>query len=218
MNEYHKIQTVFKRSPETNYKTLVYGDWAKPEFEYLQNNLWQFTEKIHGACITIDYDKQAQELHYYGKSEKSEIPKPLLETMLNTFLDIGKLDGAFPDCTKAAGVALYGEGCGAKIQKGGENYGPVQNFVLFDVKLDGHWLSRQEVEDVALDLDIRCAPIVGLGTLHQMVEICEEGYPSEWGDFTAEGIVARPQLELRSKWAERVITKLKHKDFPEESE
>ena len=31
MNEYHKIQTVFKRDPETKYKTLLIGEYSVPK-------------------------------------------------------------------------------------------------------------------------------------------------------------------------------------------
>ncbi len=44
MNEYHKIQTVFKRNPENKFKTLLIGDYSMPEFEYLKDNIWSFTE------------------------------------------------------------------------------------------------------------------------------------------------------------------------------
>ena len=38
--QYHKIQTVYKRDPMTNYKTLLDGEFSLPEFEYLANNDW----------------------------------------------------------------------------------------------------------------------------------------------------------------------------------
>ena len=34
-----------------------------------------------------------------------------------------------------------------------------------------------------------------------------------WGDFTAEGLVARPKTELFGRDGKRVITKIKYKDF-----
>jgi hypothetical protein len=39
------------------------------------------------------------------------------------------------------------------------------------------------------------------------------GVKSWWGDFDAEGIVARPQVELFTRAGHRIITKLKCKDF-----
>ena len=51
MNEYHKIQTVFKRDIQSKGKTLIEGQWTLPEFEYLASNIWAFTEKVDGTNI-----------------------------------------------------------------------------------------------------------------------------------------------------------------------
>ena len=51
--EYHKIQTVFLRDPETKYRTLLEGQFALPEFEYLADNKWVFTEKVDGTNVRI---------------------------------------------------------------------------------------------------------------------------------------------------------------------
>ena len=56
MNVYHKIQTVFKRDPETKYKTLLMGEYSLIEFEYLRYNDWVWTEKINGTNIRVIYD------------------------------------------------------------------------------------------------------------------------------------------------------------------
>lgn len=45
MKEYHKIQTVFLRDPNTKFKTLLEGEFALPEFKYLANNEWVFTNQ-----------------------------------------------------------------------------------------------------------------------------------------------------------------------------
>ena len=46
-----------------------------------------------------------------------------------------------------------------------------------------------------------------------MVTAASQGFKSQWGDFMAEGIVARPAQELRTRDGHRIITKIKHKDF-----
>ena len=48
MKEYHKIQTVFKRDPATNFKTLLEYDWSESEFGFLADNDWVWTEKVDG--------------------------------------------------------------------------------------------------------------------------------------------------------------------------
>ena len=40
-----------------------------------------------------------------------------------------------------------------------------------------------------------------------------EGDYTFWGDFQAEGYVARPSIELHTRGGDRIITKIKCKDF-----
>lgn len=207
MNEYHKIQTVYLRDPDTKFKTLLLGEYALPEFMYLAFNEWIFTEKVDGTNIRIMLD--GQQIIFGGKTNDAQIPAPLLANLQNIFLpQIGVLKEKFSD-----GVCLYGEGYGAKIQKGGGNYRPDQGFVLFDVKIGDFWLERNNVEDIAKNLGIEVVPIIGSGTLVDMVDKAAIGFKSVWGDFQAEGIVARPAVGLKARNGARIIAKIKHKDF-----
>ena len=56
MKEYHKIQTAFLRNPEDNFKTLLCGEWALPEFKLLKDIEWIWTEKIDGTNIRIMFN------------------------------------------------------------------------------------------------------------------------------------------------------------------
>ncbi|UOF78242.1 RNA ligase [Caudoviricetes sp.] len=214
MKEYHKIQTVFRRDMSTNFKTLLEGEYSLPELKYLKDCLWVFTEKVDGTNIRVMLD--GDKITFGGKTEDAQIPQFLVNRLNDLFLPIQareKLRGVFSDAKQ---VCLYGEGYGAKIQKGGGNYiKHGQDFCLFDVWVDGLWLKREDIEDVAnkLSFGFTVAPIIGTGTLDTMVEMAREGFDSLWGPFTAEGIVARPEVELITRRGERVITKIKHKDF-----
>jgi len=210
MTEYHKIQTVFKRNPLTNCKTLLEGDYSLPEFEYLQNNKWIFTEKVDGTNIRVIYD--GKEISFGGKTDNAQIPATLIKRLQDKFFPQGcKFTEKFG--LEPTQVCLYGEGYGAKIQKGGSNYRQDQGFVLFDVNIGGWWLCRENVEDIAKFFDLDIVPIIGEGTLIDMIEQTRKGFNSIWGNFLAEGIVARPHIELRTRSGERLITKIKHKDF-----
>ena len=101
---------------------------------------------------------------------------------------------------------------GQQITFGG-NYRPDQDFVLFDVKVGDWWLLREDVEEIAQAFGLDIVPIIGRGTLPAMVELARYGFPSVWGNFLAEGIVARPSVELKTRRGDRLITKIKHKDF-----
>ncbi len=207
MKPYCKIQTVFKRDPENKFRTLLDWEYAEPEFRYLADNEWIFTEKVDGTSIRVMFDGVG--LSFGGKTDNSDIPAKLVNRLQEIFNpQVDKLQEVFPD-----GVCLYGEGYGAGIQKGGGNYSLTQDFVLFDVMVGDWWLQWQDVADVAYKLDLREVPIVGQGNLAEMVVRVKEGFWSNWGEFTAEGIVARPAQVLMTRAGRRIITKVKHKDF-----
>lgn len=211
MKEYHKIQTVFKRDPATQHKTLLHGDWSLPEFGYLANNEWIFTEKVDGTNIRVMVGLDGK-LTFGGKTDAASIPAFLVSRLEARFFPQHEhLKEMFP-----AGGCLYGEGYGPKIQKGGGNYRADADFVLFDVKVGDWWLQRSDIEDVGRKLLLDVVPIIGAGTLHYMVKRARDGFVSTWnhtGAFQAEGIVARPATELKTRNGERIITKIKHKDF-----
>lgn len=204
MTEYHKIQSLFKRDMKGN-KKLIVGEWALPEFEYLQDNKWLFTEKVDGTNIRIIWD--GDNLTFGGRTDRANIPA-ILVNWLNNHVDIDwfkkNWDGP---------ATLYGEGYGAKIQKGGGNYSSEQKFVLFDVLVGELWLERHNVEDIASQLNIECVPIIYENNLRMAADFVATGFNSRWGDFPAEGLVGRPATELQNRRGHRIITKIKTKDF-----
>lgn len=207
MNEYHKINTIYKRDMATKHKTLLEGEFSLPELEYLANNEWTFTEKVDGTNIRVILKNG--NITFGGKTDNAQIPAQLVARLYEIFVPLGeKMNEIFPD-----GACLYGEGYGAKIQKCGGNYRADQDFVLFDIRVGNYWLQRGDVEDVARKLGLALVPIIGYGTLHDAVRIVKHGLASMWGDFQAEGIVARPKIELKTRSGDRIITKIKCRDF-----
>lgn len=208
MSEYHKIPTVFKRDPATKHKTLLEGEFSLPEFEYLAMNKWIFTEKVDGTNIRVYY--KDGKITFGGRTDKAQIPATLVERLSERFLpQADRFAEKFGD----ASICLYGEGYGPKIQKGGGNYRADQDFVLFDVAVGEWWLQRADVEDVAQFFGLDVVPIVGEGTLYEMIGHAKNGIKSTWGDFQAEGYVARPETELKTRSNHRLITKIKCRDF-----
>ena len=114
MSEYHKIQTVFKRDPSTRYKTLLEWQWTLPEFEYLANNQWEFTEKVDGTNIRVYY--RNGKISYGGRTDRAQIPATLVDRLNEMFVEN---KDRLEDTLKDADACLYGEGYGPKIQKGG---------------------------------------------------------------------------------------------------
>jgi hypothetical protein len=220
MEKYHKIQTVYLRDPENNYKTLIEGQWSKAEFEYLKDLLWSWREKIDGTNIRVRYNCPYEEdpqtgafvpLEFRGKDNKSQL-QPILLARLPEIFTIDDMRKVFEDKT----VCLYGEGHGNHIQKAGKYYLKDNvDFILFDVKIGNYWLQRIDVERIAERLGIKVVPIVGEGTLEEAIEIVRLGYMSHISEELqiAEGIVATPKVELCGRNGARIITKIKHKDF-----
>ena len=217
MKEYHKIQTVYKRNPDTNYKTLIEGEFSKPEFEYLKDCNWEWTEKVDGTNIRIIFNLSAGVQQIKGKTDKAQVQPVLLEVLekifnIDKFDMVNELFNKIDDDTGDFVVCLYGEGYGNRINKGGK-YRSDHGFVLFDARIGHWWLKRETLVEIADKLGLEIVPVIGRGTLIEMVEKVRAGFTSEWGNFQAEGIVARPAVDLMARNRSRIITKLKCKDF-----
>lgn len=201
MNTYHKIQSLYKRNSQGK---IIVGMYSMPEFAYLANIPWLFTEKIDGTNIRLVWD--GTKLTIKGKTDNAQLPAKLVENIQDRY-DFAGVFGNMPVC-------LYGEGYGAGIQKGG-SYRKDQGFILFDVKISDWWLKRDDVVDIAYKLDMDYAPVIGEGTLFYLHETVSKGFTSLVAEeyMIAEGIVARPKVDLYARNGARIITKLKYKDF-----
>ena len=232
---YCKIHSVFKR---TSRGLFIDGDWSRPEFGYLADCPWVWTEKVDGTNIRIGLDSDAtpdppdytgpalRTFRIGGRTDRAQIPVTLLEAIGRLNLE-PKMREQFPE----GDVTLYGEGYGARIQKGGGNYRPDQGFVLFDVRCGRWWLQRRAVEEIAANLGINVVPLVlaasagGVPLKEAVYEFGAwadasfasndptYGVQSRWGNFRAEGVVGTPDVPLFARDGSRVIVKLKHKDF-----
>jgi len=210
MKEYHKIQSVFMRDEKTH--KFREGAWTLPEFEYLNDNPWVGTEKVDGTNIRVMWEKENPTvITFRGRQDAvSEIQKPLLEKLTSMFSErLAIFDRIF----EKGSVCLYGEGYGPGVNKAGKLYGDAPSFVLFDVYIDKVWLRRESVENIAYHLNLHAVPIVARGNLPTLIEMVKRGMSSTWGNFQAEGLVIRPEVELFDRLGNRIITKVKTKDF-----
>jgi len=203
MKEYHKIQSVFKRE-QTKPNKLIIGKYTLPEFEYLKDNQWIWTEKVDGTNIRIMWD--GENVRFGGRTERAQIPAHLVARLQDLF-PVEKFQGLGAMC-------LYGEGYGSKIQKVGSSYIPDDvDFILFDVRVGEWWLKRDTVEDIAIQLSIDVVPIVGQGTIAEAIDVVSNGFRSRLGNLDAEGLVLKPEVELFTRNGQRIITKIKTRDF-----
>jgi len=221
--EYPKINTLFERDKATfivdptQIKQEVLGTISK----------WDVTEKIDGMNIrvvwdptafvsspgiedslgTISWDPSNPPLRFYGRTDAAVIPADLLSHLQSIFT-VEKLLSNFSNPT-----TFYGEGYGGKIQSG-MKLSPTKSFILFDVKVHSSWLKDSDMRGVAEVLGCPAVPYMGRMNLDQIIAVCKAGFNSALGEHPpAEGIVARPIEPLFNNWGQRVIIKLKTRDF-----
>lgn len=208
MREYIKIETLFNRR-EDGSKKLIEGDFRNETVEFLKDLPWQFSEKIDGTNIQIRWD--GHKVWYGGRTERASIPSHLMNKLIELF-GSSDTEQLFEQKFGEAEVILYGEGYGAKIQRG-ESYRKDVSFILFDVLIGNIWLKRESVEDIARAFGIDVVPIVLIGTLQDAVDFVKTHPKSTIGTANMEGVVGRPTVELKDRTGKRVIVKVKVKDF-----
>jgi len=238
---YQKINTIFKRdqNPGKFHNCIMPEEgFTQPEFEFLRGCKFECTEKIDGTnmsvhIIPVGYNdiggafKVNYAVEYHGKTEKADTPKHLqvkmeqlfpAEKMLEAFnknVTYENVEDAIKEVNHGK-VIVFGEGYGAKIQKGGNYISNDCGFILFDVTVDGMFLLRESLEDIASKLEIPIVPLIGYMTVDEAIEFVKKGFKStiaENKDYDAEGLVLKTPMGLLNRKGERIITKIKTCDF-----
>ena len=208
MKEYNKIETVYERDI-TGTKKLIEGKFRSETVEFLANNKWAFTEKIDGTNIRVHWD--GHRISFGGRTDKANIPAHLVNKLNEIFLN-DETEELFEQKFGEREVTLYGEGYGVKIQNGGE-YRPDVGFILFDVTICGNYQSRSVVEDIAKCFGLEIVPIVMYGTIQEGVNFVKTKPNSTIGKAKMEGLVGRPVVEMQDRCGNRIIAKIKVRDF-----
>lgn len=208
MIEYPKIFSPFKRdmSQGPNRNKLIENDWFDPAFAATKDLVWVWTEKVDGTNIRVHWDGHA--VAFGGRTANASIPAPLVNALQNLFPE-----ELFEQVFEDKEVTLFGEGYGAKIQKGGGNYRSDQSFVLFDIRIGNWWLQREDVEQLAKSMSVDVVPVVLRGTVAEAISYVRDGLNSAWGDFAAEGLVGVTEAGLLMRNGHRLQMKIKGRDF-----
>lgn len=205
--KYPKINTIWKRDEQNNFK-IIEGDFSKAEFANVKN--WQVTEKIDGTNIRVAFDGKS--VRFDGRTDEAQIPAHLYAALQDIFT-VEKLGEAL---NLAEGKAiLYGEGYGAKIQKGGGLYRKDAGFILFDVWTDGWWLERDNVNDIAKKLGVSSVPVIGTMDYQAAIDYVKARPNSTVAaePKTIEGVVARSVPMMLFRDGTPIMWKIKVKDF-----
>ncbi len=202
---YPKINTVFKRDDKNR---IIVGQYSQPEFAYLRNNEWLWTEKVDGTNIRLHWD--GEKVTIGGRTDNANLPQQLVTNLQPLVTDTALWASVFPD---SPDVTVYGEGYGAKIQSGGY-YRPDQQLIVFDVRVGRWWLRYGDVEKVAKDLGLETVPFYMIDTLETATTMTANGaLKSDWPNAPIEGLVGIPLVGLHDRTGQRIMAKLKVKDF-----
>ena len=169
---------------------------------------------VHNCNIGIVWD--GHRVSYQGRTERAQIPAHLMNRLLEIF-GTNEAEEMFEQTFGEKQVVLFGEGYGAKIQKGGGNYIPdVCNFILFDVYMvdSDTWLPLEATPDIARRFGIPHVPVAMVGTIEEAVEYVK-GQPRSIinSAHEMEGVVGRPRVDFYDRNHDRLIVKIKVRDF-----
>ena len=234
--EYQKINTIFYR--DTKNMIMPYDNLVAPEFEYLRNVKWHCEEKIDGTNIRLEITKQMVEdgvnfvVNYGGRTDNAQIPTHLLQFLKSNFPDEKILasvglksfiptsefaEHKWNDYDSIPNIyAIYGEGYGVKIQKGGNYIKDGVGFIVFDVRVNDVWLKVDARNEIAEKLGAPVVPFIGDMTIDEAIAFVKKGFKStiaENKDYDAEGLVLRTDLGLCDRMGRRLICKIKTVDF-----
>jgi ATP-dependent RNA circularization protein (DNA/RNA ligase family) len=219
--KYPKINTLWKRDDNGR---IIIGEYAQEEFKII--NKWQVTEKVDGMNIRVGFKRNPESLgddkgmFFYGRTDQAMIPGKL-SVFLKKHFTYERFCEVFDDDVEV--VWLFGEGYGPKIQNG-DAYADEQSFVLFDVVVDGIWLERDSVNDIAEKFDVKKVPFLDTTMdteeINNIIEMMVNGGQGITDKSSLairskviEGFVCRPKPLLFDRRGKPVLMKLKLKDF-----
>lgn len=211
--KYPKINTLFNRDEKNR---IIQNQFSELEFDILRDINWECTEKIDGTNIRVEFNLGLNQLEIKGRTDVAKIPQHL-NLKLKELFQYEILHKIFwREGKEQPNITIFGEGYGFKIQNGGNYIKNNVNFILFDININGYWLQREALEDIARELNIEIVPLIGYMTLEEAIKYVQKGFKStiaENKDYDAEGLVLKTPLGLLNRGGGRIITKLKTADF-----
>ncbi|KNY28810.1 RNA ligase family protein [Pseudobacteroides cellulosolvens] len=175
-----------------------------------------FTEKIDGTNMGIRVDDgsvvhiQKRE-HICSRDDRGDAFYFEVGDNIAKIIEDNKID-------QLKNVIIYGELCGAKIQKGG-NYFSDRKFIIFDIydSLANKFFTWDAVKHFANELGVEIVPEINYDKEDLKVDSVKEfvlGLKSVYNDgFGAEGIVVRYAKDTTN--VKRWMAKIRKKDFKE---
>ena len=211
--KYPKIKSVFKRGEDFKFTK----EWTSQVLSELQDFKWHCSEKLDGINIRIVCDLEKNSFQFFGRSDKAIIPQPLELVLSRTIHNIKNNLSAFSS-THSKQLVLFGEGFGNNIRKGGLYLGKNVDLNVFDCyafisEEKGFWLNTEHLKELAGALKIKMTPELSPMNIREASEFVKKGFKSQHGTAIAEGLVLKSRYPLYDTFGERLIFKMKTKDF-----
>jgi len=214
--KYAKFSSPFKK--DEKFKNMM------DENQYLPEGRWIKTEKIDGTNIRIiltKYDEDKQRSIFVGSrklllNQDDKGSKQYYDCIKD--VNLNKLTEYFKDVDST--IIIYGEGYGAGVQKGGI-YSQDKDFRVFDIRIGNAYQDFEYVEKVCIDNQLNIVPVIDTikvltyGECLNSLEKFQDTLIKDGDGGRPEGIVYKFEPVLLNKYGERLIFKVKFKDFNE---
>lgn len=167
---------------------------------------WQYKRKLDGQNMRVFWD--GDQALWNGKSDKFTCNSVLTKYMNETFLE-EIFEEKFDRNIK---VVLFGEHMGPGVQ-GNELKLKTSEFVLYDVNINDYWQSPKNIQEIAGYFGIKTCydympEMPDCDTLDSLIDRVSTGEFKDW-----EGIVATPAIECKNQRGDRMIVKIKNRDY-----
>lgn len=173
---------------------------------------WTVSEKLNGINTRIIWDGYSIEVK--GRNDKTELQGGQLDLqgdLIASQMDNGNF--MFDELFGTKKVTIFGEVIGTKIQGNPYKLGETQ-FKVFDILINDVWVSPEGITKIAEDLNMSTVMHYTVrGWDNVMTNFIEIWKNCRKKKFYFEGLVAYPAHQPLTKKGERVITKIKVKDF-----
>ena len=216
---YPKIRSLFKRDKDFKFTERFVSSSLK---EFSEGHFkWSGYEKIDGMNIRIYCNYETNIFKYFGRTEKAELPAHLVEELDGIVSSIKENKEAIVEAMGFNIFVLFGEGFGHKIQKGGLYLGDKVACNMFDCyayivraeQYKGFWLDEEKLTELLEILKLQKPPSLGKISTAEAVEKVKKGFSSQYGTAPAEGLILKTDFPVFDSFGERMIFKVKTKDF-----
>lgn len=209
-HNFNKISAPFGRNTPKDrlVNTSIY---AKPWVEmFYKNNVPMYaSEKIDGTSVGIVWN--GERVSFIGHTDKTQFAPRFLEYLSNTFLT-SEFEAVIEEVFGETPVTVYGEGISKDYNY---HYGFQDgNFIMYDIcGENGKYYNRDAVKSIAEKLDM-IYPYEKIMTISEAIEFVKTRPQSVLDpSHKMEGLVLRPTVELYTNRGERIICKVKVRDF-----